>query len=450
MITYNLTQKMTTNTEWKTQPPHNKNDIPKSREANMKLPDYLQPTRPVPPPPSILRPAARLHRGTKEVAVRGMAKDDVDVNEDEKERKKTRSDSEMLHRGYELRVICEGKALPEYDVQVEGDENTVACYIPSASGKKFEIEWQDHAGLCHTAIRIRLDGQRLSGNRCKPFGRGSKTGIRTSVNVRRPFIFSNLETSDDDNLATKCVSKDLGVIEVRVTRIKPNVIHQKFSASQFLNVGTVHETSKKAGAHCVSLGEGVESINTEGRVKTDLLFKSEQFYVKFLFRYRPADLLQAQGIIPPERPTNGLEEPIDKGKKRAKSMTDQDRRLRRRTSPDAVIIIDEDEDLNSLEVGAMFNSEQLKVIQQKIQMKRNGEDSSQSVKKERPVSPIRLKHADDDILVFGVLAVNMLPLRSCVRNVHVALLSSPGCPLSPGNAAGGTFFFANAFAARYQ
>ncbi|OBZ67488.1 hypothetical protein A0H81_12608 [Grifola frondosa] len=307
-------------------------------------------------------------------------------------------------------------------MQVEGGENTVACYIPSASGKKFEIEWQDHVGLCHAEIQVRIDGQYVNGAVCRPLGRGSKTGVQTSLNVRRPFVFSNLETSDDDSLATKHASEDLGAIEVCIIRIKSNTIPVGFTPCSFSDMGTVHESSKKVGVHCVSLGECIEDGDDIQRVKTEPLFTSENFYVKFLFRYRPADLLKAQGIMPSERPINGLEAPIDKGKKRAMSVTDQNRRLRQRTSPDdvkpAVIIIDEDEDLNSLE-------EQLKVIQQKIQMKRNGESSSQSVKKERPASFIRLKHVDDNVIDLTLSANH----ANLLLEPHIHFISSQSCVL---------------------
>ena len=41
----------------------------------------------------------------------------------------------MHLNGYEVWITCDGEPLPEYQAQVEGDGKTVACFIPSESGK---------------------------------------------------------------------------------------------------------------------------------------------------------------------------------------------------------------------------------------------------------------------------------------------------------------------------
>ena len=44
--------------------------------------------------------------------------------------------SAMQLKGYEVQVTCDNTPLPEYNVQLEGDDGkTVACYIPSECGK---------------------------------------------------------------------------------------------------------------------------------------------------------------------------------------------------------------------------------------------------------------------------------------------------------------------------
>lgn len=40
----------------------------------------------------------------------------------------------MQFHGFTVSVVCEGKVLPEFAVQAEGDK-TIACYLPSEVGK---------------------------------------------------------------------------------------------------------------------------------------------------------------------------------------------------------------------------------------------------------------------------------------------------------------------------
>ena len=55
----------------------------------------------------------------------------------------------MLLKGYEVWITCEGENLPEYGVAPEGDDGkTLACFIPSESGKV-----SSHALLPWTVIR---------------------------------------------------------------------------------------------------------------------------------------------------------------------------------------------------------------------------------------------------------------------------------------------------------
>ena len=71
--------------------------------------------------------------------------------------------------------------------------------------------------------------------------------------LRSPFA-DNLVVDDDSLLLAAPISADFGTIKVSARRIE-KVGHQDANrvrkGSGFQSVGTVHEQSKKAGAHCV-------------------------------------------------------------------------------------------------------------------------------------------------------------------------------------------------------
>ncbi|KAI0659682.1 hypothetical protein C8Q70DRAFT_980345 [Cubamyces menziesii] len=217
----------------------------------------------------------------------------------------------MLHRGYDIWITDdEGRRMPEYKMEVEGHNGkTVACYIPSESGKRFAIHWKDYNGLHTSSMSMVVDGTHRVGNVCRPNDHGHRIGIRTDhAEVYHPFQFAALRTTDDDSalLETKAHALEkLGTIEVNVTRVHSHVRRAAFRPQAFSGVGAVHERSKKLGAHCVTLGEGVRVRRLHGRCKSRPLDPREGPYATFTFRYRPAALLQAQGIMPPPAPEAG-------------------------------------------------------------------------------------------------------------------------------------------------
>ncbi|RPD75700.1 hypothetical protein L226DRAFT_507615 [Lentinus tigrinus ALCF2SS1-7] len=212
------------------------------------------------------------------------------------------TDSVMLHRGYEVWIADSHKRrLPEYKVKVGEDDSILTCYIPSESGKQFSIRWKDHNGPAahHTSMRALVDGVPAGSSHSRPGASGKRAGISTdSASVYHPFQFAALQTTDDDNaLWTAGASDQLGVIELRVTHVRPDVRPDTFRVSTFDGVSRVHERSKKAGAHCVALGRAKPYGKQHLRVKTTLLDKHAPPFATFRFLYRPAALLQAQGIV---------------------------------------------------------------------------------------------------------------------------------------------------------
>ncbi|KAI0716743.1 hypothetical protein C8Q76DRAFT_416341 [Earliella scabrosa] len=189
----------------------------------------------------------------------------------------------MLHRGYEVWIAdSQQQPLPEYDIQVDGDGKTITCYIPSESGKQFSVQWKDHNGASghHTSMK--------------------RLGLSTDTpGTYRPFQFAALQTTDDDEtLWSGGVSEKLGTIELKVVHVRPQVRTAKFKPQAFTGVSSVHERSKKAGAHCVALGGPQRYPKRHDKVHTTPIDKRAGPFVTFVFRYRPAAILQAQGIMP--------------------------------------------------------------------------------------------------------------------------------------------------------
>ncbi|KAM5537623.1 hypothetical protein V8D89_008701 [Ganoderma adspersum] len=245
----------------------------------------------------------------------------------------------MLHKGYEVWITCEEEKLPEYGATLEGnDEKTSACFIPSESGKSFVINIRNDMQDC-TMLTFKVDGKPLShGMLCKPGQSGSKKGVRTSLDVEQPFQFANLQTTDDDDLLNRLSNQaDVGSIEVGVTRVYEEGRAVAVTIDTFSGVGAVHERSKKAGAHSVGLGAGSAVQPFTQMWIHDRINRAEGKVATFVFRYRPRDLLQAQGIMPLDRPKSTEVETstMKKEKKRAGSLQQRDAKRRRGESTSA-------------------------------------------------------------------------------------------------------------------
>ncbi|KAI0716754.1 hypothetical protein C8Q76DRAFT_616324 [Earliella scabrosa] len=273
----------------------------------------------------------------------------------------------MHHKGYDVWVTCDGEQLPEYQTKVEGDQGkNVACYIPSESGKNFVIHWRDGVGRDWLTLTFKLDGSTLGhSSLCVAGQSGKRAGVLTSADIEQPFEFANLHTTDDDSLLTGLSNNnELGTIEVSVRRVRSEYTLVPYYPGGFNPVGSVHERSKKAGAHSVSLGKGTKISGQpcqylERHAAVDPL---EGYVAVFVFRYRPRALLQAQGIIPSSPSASysqaGSSQAVKKEKKRVNSSADGPAAKRPKVEPGAekvdlgvIDISDDDENLDVLQVS---------------------------------------------------------------------------------------------------
>nr|VWO95335.1 AAA_12 domain-containing protein [Ganoderma boninense] len=205
----------------------------------------------------------------------------------------------MLHFGYEV-WIADGRKepLPEYDVKLEGEDGKTMV---------FQVRWKDYNGPAanHKTMRVYLDGHAAGKTNCPPGSSGKRLGIRTaSADTYQPYQFSDLQTTDEDGALW--AAEKLGLIELHVVYVHPYAEKAAFRPARFAGTASVHERSKKAGAHCVALGKAVRMPKgLHERVKSTPLDSNASPAAKFVFRYRPAGLLVHSN--PPGAGPNALE-----------------------------------------------------------------------------------------------------------------------------------------------
>ncbi|TFY64506.1 hypothetical protein EVJ58_g2557 [Rhodofomes roseus] len=214
----------------------------------------------------------------------------------------------MRHRDFEIRITCDGKALDEYNVQVKG--NTIECYVASDAGK---IKSSNHSSQ-HLSAFITIDGRKFPRSATmKPQGKNKSFVWRDSVEGKQPLMFSEISVTDDENVAREpSWAIDLGL--VRMTVLRSKVLYERPwsppPVTPMQNFGPIHETAKKGGMHCVSLGPRTVDPNpTQKALKICCIDNHSAPYITFEFRYRPRAILQAQGII--ERPKQPLVDNLD-------------------------------------------------------------------------------------------------------------------------------------------
>ncbi|KAJ7787745.1 hypothetical protein B0H14DRAFT_2952160 [Mycena olivaceomarginata] len=198
-------------------------------------------------------------------------------------------------------ITVEGAPVSEYAVEYSADGLEATCWIASENDKKFRIEMKntDTSQKCSVSGRTSVDGIDCGG-RLLIGARGSKitTGIRhsvaTSANTRRPLVFSRQILTDDDEYLNTAISPDLGTIKVVFRLVKLHAGGEARKVEKY-EPRILHERSKKAIGHSVQFGPEYRTHVHEKRRTTVI-----RTLATLVFRYRPLELLRAEGIVPPE------------------------------------------------------------------------------------------------------------------------------------------------------
>ncbi|KAI0040426.1 hypothetical protein FA95DRAFT_1566406 [Auriscalpium vulgare] len=287
----------------------------------------------------------------------------------------------LEYRGYSVHISCNGKELPQYQVELV-NETTIACYIPSEAGQEFRVVWKQQDGepaFTGTGVEVYADGRRLTG-----FGTPDREGVASTAptsiaNVRRYLTFSQVKLLSDGDAADQCVDlTQLGVIDVRIYQAVqlPGLYPHKTRV--IADVAGVSERSKMIGINQVSYGR--EKL-MEGSLINHRKFQQGPLLVSFQFRHRPAAMLQAIGIMPRADPAP--------------------ERIPAKTPPEPSNAA---QSASSIDLKNLFtyrdlrNQATLRSVQDELKSLKSGTGNQQSAKRERSASPIRVGAAHGEVI----------------------------------------------------
>lgn len=190
-----------------------------------------------------------------------------------------------------------------YGVSIEGRK--IAAWIVSEPGQTFAVHVRDLARKSDATTRVYLDGVLGGSNTTQRPGQVLTRGtLRTGPTTTRPFQFSSIKTTDDENLVPPGqATAALGTIRIVVHRIvvvgRSVTNHARVFDPSHLSEITVHEKDKKLGGQSVALGPERTAATSFTRTKKRPYDPNDRMpWVEFEFRYRSREFLQAQGIIP--------------------------------------------------------------------------------------------------------------------------------------------------------
>ncbi|KDQ20513.1 hypothetical protein BOTBODRAFT_26528 [Botryobasidium botryosum FD-172 SS1] len=219
----------------------------------------------------------------------------------------------LNHRGYSVSIISGGRELEHFKAEIkEDDPRTISCWIPSAEGQNFEVKCCHTRDGWETMWRLYFDGSMDKAVACHslrdtPGATKTSSGLWVSPTEIKPYIFSKLVTTEDDSISALTPS-DLGTIRVSFWRVEYGKTLGGFQTFTPPTNGPIHEKSKKAGSHVVASGSAqVAATPQSGTLLSyEWIDPRNKPYGTFIFRYRPLDLLRANGIAPcPSPPPNG-------------------------------------------------------------------------------------------------------------------------------------------------
>ncbi|KAJ7614139.1 hypothetical protein FB45DRAFT_262539 [Roridomyces roridus] len=201
-------------------------------------------------------------------------------------------------------VSVDGVNLSEYAPEYSADGTEATCWIPSQNDKCFRVDWANNKASKLRLISgsLTVDGIRCGGKHMAPrdsqhptFSQASRDSVAISATTRRPLMFSKQALTDDDEYLNASISPHFGTIRLELRHVKKNPLSGLSTAnSKDYKTQILHEKSKKAVGHAVQFGAEFQS-----KLNTHLKTTTVQKLVTFVFKYRPIELLQAEGFAPP-------------------------------------------------------------------------------------------------------------------------------------------------------
>ncbi|GAA5868980.1 hypothetical protein JCM8547_003240 [Rhodosporidiobolus lusitaniae] len=195
-------------------------------------------------------------------------------------------------------VEVDGQPLEVYGVD-EKDGKAIA-YIEAKEGKGFVVRAGDlRTRASQHILDVYIDGQRANGFAIRE-NDAKYTADATDDTSFRPFLFSKLATTDDDENACtdETYVKGLGTVRLQYLRVKNMRAVENRAVKGAADMKPIHEKSKKATlSHQASYGlPVVEPLKT--RSTYEWVDPKDSPLTTIDFRYRSRAILQFQDYIP--------------------------------------------------------------------------------------------------------------------------------------------------------
>ncbi|GAA5953919.1 hypothetical protein JCM3765_000692 [Sporobolomyces pararoseus] len=253
-----------------------------------------------------------------------------------------------------------GKDAPMYGV--EQQPNKTICYVESQTGQNFAINYRDtrssrdYGYLASVCFNNKAQRSYNFDPNSPPFSNSIK-GVRSGPTTERPFVFCDIPTTSDPQLASLDESsfKSLGSVSLRIRRylsktLRPPIRTRTYSASRFESGPVVHEDSKKAAlTHAVSLGasEAPACLKQKDRYSYNYVDSASQPFHVFESRYRTRTVLELQDLVPPTpyRPSLSLSPDLPvAGPSNSNSNASSSSKNNQPKKKNQIIVISDDED----------------------------------------------------------------------------------------------------------
>ncbi|KAF8843791.1 hypothetical protein BDN67DRAFT_963980 [Paxillus ammoniavirescens] len=213
-------------------------------------------------------------------------------------------------------IEVDGQELEQYGVTQDLGKSEVTCWIATQAGQNFSVVYRDNMPHREHSLASYLifDGTGVRGTvSCAPTATLCNANFaipRTvvqndcslSATLARPFIFSKLELTDEDEYYDQA-SKHLGDIQLLIYRVT-RTGSDPHPDCNVVGQGKVHERCKKAVSHYVSYGQ---EMKTKPTTVASVRYLDAAPLATFTFKYRDYSLLQANGIVP--KPPAAEQEP---------------------------------------------------------------------------------------------------------------------------------------------
>ncbi|KAH7907672.1 hypothetical protein BJ138DRAFT_1116488 [Hygrophoropsis aurantiaca] len=223
----------------------------------------------------------------------------------------------MRLKDFSACVMVDGVELKEYGVTADHSdpEHKITCWIASEEGKKFAVQWKCWSCLRKDASsgKVTVDGIQCKGKIIRP---SSKHDTRccscfSDSTGTRDFLFSRVQLTDDESYLDHAVSEQLGEIRLKIVFGRAGGrIERKDDLPVPPSEEKIHERSKKVISHRVGFAELVKH---DGSRSLTSFCENNVSPLVFVFKYRPLEILQANGIAPlipavnPKAPPDALD-----------------------------------------------------------------------------------------------------------------------------------------------